>query len=36
MLKEMNWNKAVTIASPYPYLLVASTDKNGKPNAMLN
>ncbi len=34
MLKEMNWKDAVTIASPYPYLLVISIDKEGKPNAM--
>jgi len=34
MLQEMNWGEAVTIASPYPYLLVTSTDKSGKPNAM--
>lgn len=34
MLKEMNWEDAVTIASPYPYLLVAGIDKEGKPNAM--
>lgn len=34
MLKEMNWKDAVTIASPYPYLLVAGTDTDGKPNAM--
>jgi flavin reductase (DIM6/NTAB) family NADH-FMN oxidoreductase RutF len=34
MLKEMNWREAVTIASPYPYLLVTGMDKDGKPNAM--
>jgi flavin reductase (DIM6/NTAB) family NADH-FMN oxidoreductase RutF len=34
MLKEMNWKDAVTVASPYPYLLVTGTDKDGKPNAM--
>ena len=34
MLKEMNWKDAVTIASPYPYLLVTGMDRDGKPNAM--
>jgi flavin reductase (DIM6/NTAB) family NADH-FMN oxidoreductase RutF len=34
MLKEMNWKDAVTIGSPYPYLLVTGMDKDGKPNAM--
>jgi flavin reductase (DIM6/NTAB) family NADH-FMN oxidoreductase RutF len=34
MLKEMNWKDAVTIASPYPYLLVTGMDKDGKANAM--
>jgi flavin reductase (DIM6/NTAB) family NADH-FMN oxidoreductase RutF len=34
MLKEMNWKDAVTIASPYPYILIAGRDKQGKPNAM--
>jgi flavin reductase (DIM6/NTAB) family NADH-FMN oxidoreductase RutF len=34
MLKEMNWKDAVTIASPYPYILITGTDKDGKPNAM--
>ncbi len=34
MLKEMSWADAVTIASPYPYLLVTGMDEDGKPNAM--
>ncbi len=34
MLKDMNWNDAVTAASPYPYVLVTGMDKDGKPNAM--
>jgi flavin reductase (DIM6/NTAB) family NADH-FMN oxidoreductase RutF len=34
MLKEMNWKDAVTIASPYPYVLVTGVGKDGKPNAM--
>jgi len=34
MLSEMNWKEAVTLASPYPYLLVTSRDSNGVPNAM--
>jgi flavin reductase (DIM6/NTAB) family NADH-FMN oxidoreductase RutF len=34
MLSEMNWKEAVTLASPYPYLLVTSRDATGVPNAM--
>jgi flavin reductase (DIM6/NTAB) family NADH-FMN oxidoreductase RutF len=34
MSQELNWKEAVTLASPYPYLLVTSVDKEGKPNAM--
>ena len=33
-MKEMNWKEAVTHASPYPYVLLTSVDKGGKPNAM--
>lgn len=34
MLKEVQWHEAVTTASPYPYVLVTSIDKDGRPNAM--
>ncbi len=27
MFKEMNWNDAVTIASPYPYILITGRDR---------
>jgi len=33
-MKDMNWNEAVTFASPYPYLLVTSVDRTGEANAM--
>ena len=33
-MKEMDWKEAVTHASPYPYVLLTSIDKDGKPNAM--
>jgi len=34
MLSDMNWKDAVTLASPYPYLLVTSRDAKNVPNAM--
>ncbi|MBN1572115.1 MAG: flavin reductase family protein [Deltaproteobacteria bacterium] len=33
-MKEIDWKEAVTHASPYPYILLTSVDKGGKPNAM--
>ncbi len=34
MLKELSWEEAIKLASPYPYVLAVTVDKNGKPNAI--
>lgn len=31
-LKEISWDEAVELGSPYPYVLAVTVDKNGKPN----
>ena len=31
-MEEISWDKAVELASPYPYVLAVTLDKNGKPN----
>lgn len=33
-MKEMNLHDAIRLCSPYPYTLVVTVDKEGKPNAM--
>ncbi len=34
MLKEVTWEEAIKLASPYPYVLAVTVDKGGKPNAI--
>lgn len=34
MLREIPWQKAIKLASPYPYVLAFTVDKQGKPNAI--
>ncbi|MBC7098240.1 flavin reductase family protein [Candidatus Bipolaricaulota bacterium] len=34
MLREIPWEEAIKLASPYPYALALTVDKKGKPNAM--
>lgn len=34
MLREIQWEQAITLASPYPYVLAVTLDKTGRPNAM--
>jgi len=33
-MKEITWDKAIELASPYPYTLITTVDRNGKPNIM--
>ena len=33
-MKEISWNEAIELGSPYPYTLVVTIDKDGKPDAM--
>jgi len=34
MLREIQWGEAITLASPYPYVLAVTLDKTGRPNAI--
>jgi|Deesub1362A_J573_1020465.scaffolds.fasta_scaffold04123_2 flavin reductase (DIM6/NTAB) family NADH-FMN oxidoreductase RutF len=34
MLKEIFWGEAIKLASPYPYVLAVTVDREGKPNAI--
>ena len=34
MLREIQWEQAITLASPYPYVLAVTLDKTGTPNAI--
>ena len=31
-LKEISWDEAVELGSPYPYVLAVTIDKNKRPN----
>ena len=33
-LEKLNWAEAVTLASPYPYVLGVANSPDGKPNAI--
>ncbi len=33
-MKEISWNEAIELGSPYPYTLVVTLDKEGKPDIM--
>jgi len=34
MLREIPWEEAILLASPYPYVLAVTVDKAGRPNAI--
>ena len=33
-MKEITWNEAIELGSPYPYTLITTVDRDGKPNIM--
>jgi len=33
-MKEISWNEAIELGSPYPYALATTIDKNGRPNVI--